>query len=224
MKRVLAAVVVGTVVVLGARAGAGESKPEGLVYKGRPAVDVPLVEKAPVLDGKLDDEAWAKATVLSFRPNSGKGDLVNKSEARVVSTKEALYIAVRCRDKDVSKVKAEKRDRDGETWQDDSVEIFLKSGEDFEKPYGQFTVNAKGSIHDSWDKDADWNAKGYQVAAGTEEKAWVVEAVIPFADLKLPEKKEELARGWRLDIFRNRQERDNEDMEDSAWSPTEDHS
>ncbi|MFH1022341.1 MAG: hypothetical protein V1809_03030, partial [Planctomycetota bacterium] len=46
----------------------------------------------------------------------------------------------------------------------------------------------------------------------------------PFADLKLPEKKEELARGWRLDIFRNRQERDNEDMEDSAWSPTEDHS
>ena len=207
-----------------------ELKPANLVYQGRPAVNVPLVEQAPIVDGKLDDAAWAQAPVLPITElNNGEHGLRNRTEVRLVSTREALYVGVRCFDTDAAHVTAAVTNRDGPVWRDDSMEMFVKPGENPAEPYAQFTINPRGAVFDSYNVtdgfmpvtvDSKWDAAGLRVASGIEPNAWTMEVMIPFADLKLPADTKALAQGWRFDIFRVRQGRDHEDAEESAWVPT----
>lgn len=205
---------------LAVRLPAGEAAPKPNLYKERPVVLVPLVAEAPVVDGKLTDAVWAKAAVLPLsRLDGGDEKPKHATEAKVLSTKEALFVGVTCTD-EMKNLKSSERERDGDVWQDDSVEIFLKAGESPDEPYHQIIVNVTGCLYDGYERDAAWNGKGIKTKVEKEEKAWVMEIVIPFADLKLPEKKEVLTGGWRFNIDRNRPARGEEELEEAAWSPT----
>lgn len=199
--------------------------PEPPKYKDHPAVLVPKISKGPVIDGTLDDSVWKKAPVLRFKFTDGRKDEpAHPTEARVLAGKDAFYVAFRCFDSDVKNVKADKRDRDTEIWEDDCVEIFLASSESAEEPYHQVIVNAVGSIYDGYMKGEGWECKNLKVATGREEKAWTVEVEIPFASLNLPDHPENMAKGWRLNLNRTRPKRDEQDGQDTAWSPTESNS
>jgi len=211
----------GLLAVRAISAGEGEAKPETATHKGLPALQVKVIDKAPAVDGKLDDEAWKNAPVLLLTWSDGRGGKpLHDTEARVLTTKDALYLGVRCKETDLKSIKANQQARDAdEVWQEDCVEFFLALTDSDDSTYHQIVVNAAGSMYDGYDRDTAWNAANVKAAAGKEEAAWVVELCVPFADLKLPEKKEDLAKGCRMNIYRERP-RDDGASNDYAWSST----
>jgi hypothetical protein len=209
--------------VKSARTTAMESTWKGQRYKGLPAVLVPEVSRPPKLDGKLDDAAWKKIKPLEFRLLDGDTRKPGfPTYAKLLSTQEALYVAIRCMDPEPEKVFSKKRPRDDNVWEDDSVEVFLKAGPQPSMEYHQLIVNPDGSFLDAFARDnAAWQPK-VKVATATGTDHWSVEIVSPFSELKLPADKAALAGAWRLNLYRARPGRAGRFAEETALSPTED--
>jgi hypothetical protein len=74
-------------------------------------------EKAPVLDGQLNDEAWASAEVTDqfwgLQPYPGRLQTHN-TEVRVVYTNEALYIGIYAFDPSPDSILQQLTGRDGD--------------------------------------------------------------------------------------------------------------
>ncbi|MDP6507258.1 MAG: sugar-binding protein, partial [Planctomycetota bacterium] len=68
---------------------------------GGPSVLIPQVNRAPDIDGKLNDTAWRKAEPLSFSTNSGGKSAVHRTIARTVTDPESIYFAFQCFDREV---------------------------------------------------------------------------------------------------------------------------
>ena len=176
-----------------------------------PTAYAPETPAAPGIDGKLSDECWRKASVLRItRTLDGAGPAPQGSEARLLRDSKALYVAIRCAEPLVGKLKAQRHPHDDDLWQDDSVEVFLG----FEGVYYHFGVNAAGSTYDARGKDRGWNS-GFKAAAAVGDGEWTVEAAIPIekllGDAKAP-------RSWVLNLNRNRYTAGA--WQESAWSPT----
>ena len=87
----------GSAVVVAQRPAPG---PAGHVVVGttpapRPSASATTVKVAPVIDGRLDDEAWRSATLLTGfvqrEPRSGEPE-TERTEVRIVTDGEALYV------------------------------------------------------------------------------------------------------------------------------------
>jgi hypothetical protein len=215
-----------------------------------PVVQVPLVETAPTIDGRLSDDAWkGSSKAMGFRFQNGREQVPNEqTECYLLTTKDALYVGIRCHEslidrglhalkKDNGKVTVkakgvqqnsgetrttEAQPRDSQIWEDDNVEIFLKPGEDADGPFHYFAINAFGTITDSFKGDLHWNASGYKAVSVIDVpgKEWTVEMVIPFSDLGLAQEAGVLAGGWRMNALRTRPGPSGSDSEATAWAPT----
>jgi hypothetical protein len=75
---------------------------------------------------------------------------------------------------------AMRRERDGDIWRDDSVEVRLRADED--GPVHRFAINAAGSIHDARAGDRAWDAP-WRALALRGSDGWRVEMHIPFASI-----------------------------------------
>lgn len=204
-------------------------------YPLLPKAQVPLVEKDPVLDGKLDEAFCKKATKLSaFRPLVGGENGVGPvTDTWIATTKDTLYMAFRCQEKDMKGLKGGPKKAG---WDDDALEIFLRVGNLPSEPYHHFRVNSAGAYEDEYNRSGMWDAKGVKATAGREAEAWVVEIAFPFSALEKPNDKNVLAGPWRLNIIRTRPLHKGDTKpggavkltvsgepynEESAWSPTE---
>ena len=91
-----------------------------------------------------------------------------------------------------------KRDA-GDVFSGEDLELFLitsgKNGASF-----QFCVSPNGTLFDSRNKDAKWNAKGIQVITLIDKKRWLAIIKIPFKDLLQPPMK--LGEKWRFNVCR----------------------
>lgn len=153
----------------------------------------------PVIDGGLDDAAWTAAPpVRDFVLHTGQGLAKEPTRAWVTFDDEALYVAFDCPHPAGATLKLDATQRDGTTWLDDSIEIFLDPPHDHQTDL-QFCVNALGVVRDSRGQDAGWNA-AVRSAARRRADGWSVEVAIPFAGLDLP-----LRTGttWGLNLVRN---------------------
>jgi hypothetical protein len=206
--------------VKSARKVAAESTWTGPTYQERPAVLVRTAAKAPTLDGRLDDPCWKGAEALAFRLLDGNPDKPRcPTQARLVATKDALFVAFRCTEPGA--LVSQRRERDSNVWEDDSVEVFLKAGPEATRQYHHLIVNPEGSILDDFAGDtAAWQA-AVKVAAAKGEGFWAVEVAIPFADLKLPQERAALGGPWRLNLTRMRPARAGTAVEETALAPTE---
>lgn len=149
-------------------------------YLGRPR---------PVIDGRLDDPAWQKATDLGeFQPMFERGPLVAGTRARVGYDGRALYIALQCREPEMDKLQATGEGRDGNVYAGDVVEIFVApKGPD--AAYYHISINPDNV---RWDArqvgdctvDTKWNPE-YESAAARGEGEWTVELAIPWRALGL---------------------------------------
>ncbi len=99
-------------------------------------------EKPPVIDGVLDDPAWAGGLKFdgfkTLKPDYGK-DASQKTEAYIAYDSENFYFAFRCYDSEPSKIKAAVCKRDT-IFQDDLVFINLDTFNDRQSAF-VFMVN-----------------------------------------------------------------------------------
>ncbi len=165
--------------------------------------DLPLYEvqraSTPlVIDGVLDDDAWAAAstpaTLQGLWPN--QTGIMQGTTVRLLWDDENLYVGYDVEDVDITAVY---ENRDDPTYRDDAVEIFLNPLPDQLDVYVGLEMNAPGVLYDYLMYDARYALKRYDlqgVQIGTDlrgtlnqrddqDRGWSLEVAIPwenFAD------------------------------------------
>ncbi|MEO7251774.1 MAG: hypothetical protein ABIW30_04110, partial [Arenimonas sp.] len=104
--------------------------------------DIPRLSAAPVVDGQLDEAAWAGAAEYELGYEISPGDNTPseaKSVARIGYTEDALYVSFRAADPDSRLIRAHLRDRDA-AYRDDFIGIMVDTFDDQRRAY-EFFVN-----------------------------------------------------------------------------------
>ncbi|HSA96176.1 MAG TPA: carbohydrate binding family 9 domain-containing protein [Acidobacteriota bacterium] len=200
MKRILALTVFALALIVPAAfpepgAPSGASAPK--IQEAVPALA--KAAKAPVIDGLLDDEAWATGLKFdgfkTFKPDYGK-EASQRTEAYIAYDADNFYFAFRCYD-DPDKVKGAVCKRDT-IFQDDVAFIILDPFNDLQSGFsfivnpcgiqGDGMVNVQGNLELSF--DAVWYSAGR-----VDDQGWTAEARIPFKSLRFPNRK---VMTWRV--------------------------
>ncbi|MFH1023766.1 MAG: carbohydrate-binding family 9-like protein [Planctomycetota bacterium] len=180
----------------------------------RGSAKVVTAARGPIIDGTFADPAWNRAVVLELGTATDKTPGNCKTTARLLFDNTHVYIGIDCAEPETDKLKMEEKNRDGDVFEDDDVEIFLSP--DPAAGYKQFVVNALGTVMDrsvtpDLTGDVSWNA-GVQVKTSIEKgKRWIATLAIPLADLGA-KPGENLT--WRANFARTRQV----SAEDYSWS------
>jgi hypothetical protein len=180
-------------------------------------VRVARFERAPVIDGKLDEEVWQQASVFKDFYQIQPGDNIKPSkttEARLGYDAKFLYFAVRAYD-EPDKVRATVARRDN-VFGEDNVRLFLDTFNDRRKAYvlgfnplgvQQDGVMTEGQGTD-FSVDIVMESKGMLTADG-----WTLEVAIPFKSLRYEAGKGKL---WGFHLWRNI-DRFNDEID--SWMP-----
>jgi len=130
----------------------------------RPAtVRAPFADSAPVVDGKLDDPAWAKVATFegSFLFDQDRKLDDPKTVWRILWDEKYLYFAFDCADDDI---RIPELKRDGPVYNSDCVEMFLLP--DFAAAlYWELEVSPGGVVFDALQKKklSGWGSEGSQL-------------------------------------------------------------
>jgi hypothetical protein len=180
-------------------------------------VRMPKFDKAPVIDGKLDDEIWKKATVLKDFYQIQPGDNIPPSKPTEVMLgydSKVLYVAFHCYD-EPDKVRATIPKRDN-IFNDDYVGILFDTFNDKRKAY-EFDFNPLGVQADGIWTDGqgeDFNPDFVFESKGMiTDDGWIVEIAIPFKSMRYFAGKDKL---WGAHFFR-RIKRFNNEL--TMWMP-----
>ena len=181
---------------------------------GERVLNCPALEDPPVLDGKLDDVAWGRASIIDgFVTGDGRKPQ-RQTRVRLGHRDSVLYVAFECEEPQAASLKARHTAHDAPVHEDECVELFLAP-----MPAGRyfhFLVNSAGARSDEdagpGSKGRDWNPD-WQAATSAGDAAWYVEAAIPLAALGLT-----IEPGTALGFNVNRE--NHLVPEITAWSPT----
>ncbi len=160
---------------------AQEVRPEGWAVR---------TDRAPTIDGKLDDAVWKKARLLSalteVLPTEGAKP-EDPTEIRILFDSKAIYFGIRCFDSEPAGLISTTMERDGFLDSDDRIEMVLDTFLDRRSAFF-FQVNPAGSKGDalitnngqSFNKpwDGIWRCK-----TSVDESGWSVEMAIPYKTL-----------------------------------------
>jgi len=144
---------------------------------------------APVLDGKLDDPAWATAQsidkFLEYEPNQG-AETRFKTDVRIAHDDKYFYLMARMYDPAPDSIISLLSRRDVRT-QSEQLKLVIDSYHDRQTAY-QFAVNPAGVKRDFYvsndsNEDASWDAV-WDVATAVDSLGWVAEFRIPFSQLR----------------------------------------
>lgn len=162
------------------------------------------VDQAPRIDGLLDEECWQTAQPITkftqVLPVEGAA-ASERTEVRFAYTRDVLFIAIRCFDREPRKILAKTMQRDNAFESDDYVKIAFDTFGRQRDGY-VFMVNAAGARTDSIfgkfsiensDFDALWTARARIVSDG-----WIAEIAIPFKSISFDPHHD----FWRMNIER----------------------
>jgi hypothetical protein len=174
---------------------------------------------APVIDGHLDDPAWAGAPVIGdfvqLDPDDGK-PATQPTEVRIGYDQNNLYFGIRCFDSEPGKIHENGLQRDADISYDDRVRIVLDTFHDRANGFF-FTVNPLGARVDGLlrnngeEENFSWDGLWY-VATSRDDKGWIAEIAIPFKTLRFPNTGSQVW-GFNVERFISRTK------EDSFWTP-----
>ena len=179
------------------------------------------VERAPKLDGTLDDSLWQLAKpITDFRqrePLEGQ-PATEKTEVRILYTRRAVYFGIHCFDSNPSRVIASELRRDVSQDLDDRFEILIDSNHDRRGGY-VFQVNPLGTQMDGLiveeqrdnsdlDFDAGWDGV-WSSNARIVGDGWTITIEIPFTTLNFTHSTEVL---WGLNFKRFIRRKNEEDL------------
>ncbi len=193
-----------------------------------PPLLCPPVTAAPVLDGCLDDAAWAGARRAGdFQNHMAAGVPARQgTEVLVCHDAEHLYLGFRCFEPAMDALKAAELAHDGDVFGDDSIEIFIDTQND-EFHFLQLAFNAAGARYDQLCagdnnaganvfgarysqqkiRDVNWNGD-WRVKVGRHAGRWEAEVALPF---KTVGRESDL---WGVNFCRNRRAGE---RETSGW-------
>ncbi|KAA0256019.1 MAG: hypothetical protein EDX89_02850 [Acidobacteria bacterium] len=171
-----------------------------------------------VLDGVLDEKAWADADVgtgfVQREPDTGKPES-QRTEVRVVYTPTTLYVGLSLYDDEPGRIIYKEMQRDQPLWRDDAVDVVLDTFDDKRNAY-LFETNSNGARTDALiteegrDFNLNWNGV-WDVAAKRTPEGWFAEMAIPFTTLRFDPK----AQAWGFNVLRYMRRR----AEQSFWAP-----
>lgn len=182
------------------------------------------VETPPLIDGRLDDPAWALARPIGelFQIDPQQGVPPSEaSEIRVVYDEHAIYFGLRLFDREPDKIIVKTMERDGLLSAEDYVMFVLDTHLDRRNAYF-FQLGAAGSKGDALvtNNGADFNKPWdgiWEGKARIDELGWTAEISIPFHTLSFREDLDT----WGFNLERVLARRN----EDSRWaSPNREHS
>ncbi len=148
-----------------------------------------IAGRAPVIDGRLDDEAWLRAPAahgfLQVDPREG-APATDATEVRVLYDDEALYVAFRAFDSAPDSIVGLLTRRDMNS-QSDWVHLVVDSYHDRRTAF-RFSVNPAGVkvdayLYEDHREDTGWNAV-WDVATAIDEEGWTAEFRIPLSQLR----------------------------------------
>ncbi|WNG43023.1 carbohydrate binding family 9 domain-containing protein [Archangium minus] len=145
-----------------------------------------------VVDGRLDEDTWAKAPVfdgfVQRFPDAGKAPS-ERTELRVLHDDRNLYVAITSHDSEPALLNRNLGRRDSDPYSD-RVKVLVDPTHDHRTAY-VFTVNAggvqsDGLYYDDRNYTTDWDGV-WDAAVGSTDKGWVAELAIPLSLLRFPE-------------------------------------
>jgi hypothetical protein len=155
----------------------------------RKTVGIVRTESPPLIDGKLDDAAWAQAAViddfLQIRPGNGTPPS-ERTELYLLYDKDALYIAARMWDRGSPHEITRNVLKQGNTLaEEDRLAVVLDPFNTGRNGY-RFEVNANGVRNDMLyvnnQLQSEWTVI-WEAASDVGEGSWSVEMAIPFKTL-----------------------------------------
>ncbi len=158
---------------------------EAVFAAEEPRVRVTWVDVPPVLDGRLDDDAWQGVPVIDrftqAFPDEGE-PVTERTEVRIVTDGETLFFGVRLHDSEIDRLLLNRGKRDDRLLWDDRFNVILDTFHDHRNGYF-FQVNAIGQRRDALIEGSnfenDWNGIWYAEAT-IDEHGWTVEIALPF--------------------------------------------
>ncbi|MFH1905392.1 MAG: sugar-binding protein [bacterium] len=197
---------------------------EGTVYfddimlcQVSPYIAIPKTKTPPVLDGKLNDEAWKHAALISgFTTIMEPRPPVNPTKVYMLYDDNYIYFGSVCYEKILNPAlqkrhlfKADIKEHDSNVFSDDSIEIFISPNGN-QDSYYQFAYNSNGVYYDAFKMDKSWNTN-VKVVAAVGDKAWYAEVRIPISSVKLEKP------FFKFNVCRNEKPY----REQSSWSPVQ---
>lgn len=138
----------------------------------------------PSVDGKIEDDEWSDALLLSeFGNSQGLPAQTDPTEVYLKHDAQAIYFAARCHDSS-GKVKAIHGGRDGQVVYDDRIGMIIGPSD---RRVAWFYVTPRGAVWDwliDFDTrkfDSDWN--GIEASASRDAGGWTAEVRLPFEAL-----------------------------------------
>ncbi|HIE08334.1 MAG TPA: hypothetical protein EYP65_00625, partial [Armatimonadetes bacterium] len=167
--------------------------------RGEPLLTIPQLRADPKVDGKVEPEEWARATVFSAFLDLKTHLLSSRKTLSLLGyTERALYIAFLCFG---PSPQADRRPKDAKgIWEDDAVEVLLDPGRTLKRHF-QFIGNAAGSVWDSMGDDPSWDANWRFAVGLLPEGGWVAEFEIPFRSLGVEAPRE--GEIWGINLARD---------------------
>jgi hypothetical protein len=156
-------------------------------------------------NGRLDDEVWQTATRISnFTQREQDFGLpaTENTEVAVAFDNQALWIAVWCWQRDMSRLVAKSMQRDFDTEAEDYFEVLVSPFNDQRNGY-LFAVNPLGARADmlvagNEDYNEDWNGI-WDAKTSKDSAGWYAEIMIPYNALKF---RNEEIQEWALNFER----------------------
>jgi hypothetical protein len=207
----------------GAGCRAFANPPQSVPQEGPRIAEAVRVDRAPHLDGTLDDPLWQSAkSITDFRqrePREGQPP-TEKTEVHILYTRHAAYFGIHCYDSEPSRITATELRRDVSQDLDDHFEIFIDSKHDRRGGY-VFEVNPLGTQNDGLiveekggpdgaDFDRGWDGV-WKSEAQIAPDGWTATVEIPFTSLNFTQSKDVV---WGLNFKRFIRRKNEEDL----WS------
>ena len=182
-------------------------------------VEAVYVQEAIVVDGELDERAWASTepatNFIAQQPRSGD-PATERTEVRILYDDQSMYIGAVCVDSAGSQgIVVNDLSRDFTEEQDDVFAVIFDTFNDNQNGF-LFITNPEGArfdaqvTNDGTSFNLNWDAIWY-VRSKITENGWQTEIAIPFKTLRFLGQEE----SWGINFFR-RIRRKNEEV---YWTP-----
>jgi len=141
-----------------------------------PECVVPYIDKAPVIDGVINDNEWQQAAGFYGFLGADGNICQNEVISKIAWNDDGIYVCFYTKQNSLSRSHL-KESHDGTVSSDDAVEIFLMPKD----VYYHFISNANDSKYEACGTDIAWDLD-WKAVSKVEGNVWNTEIFIPFAN------------------------------------------